>query len=258
MLHGAGHCAQVWNLAARALATTFHVMAFDQRGHGDSGAPGKDYTFHQLALDLIGIIRQMQLDEVAVVGHSSGGLAALIADSLEPGLIARGVLVEAVIQRSEIDPGRRLAKVASSTRRKRIIWESRDAMLEAYQTRSAYQAWNKDVLRDFIEGSTRLLADGRAEVKCDPEVEALFYEDRESLDIIPYLPYVKGQYLLLLGNYSGPQAQSPDPEGVRHFLRSLKGATVKQMGVGTHFLPMEYPDLVIPEIQSYLLKNHGG
>ena len=56
---------------------------------------GEDYTFHQLALDLIGIIRQMQLDDVAVVGHSSGGLATLIADSLESGLIGRGVLVEA-------------------------------------------------------------------------------------------------------------------------------------------------------------------
>ena len=197
----------------------------------------------------------MQLDDVAVVGHSSGELATLIADSLESGLIGRGVLVEAVIQRSENDPGRRLARVASRTRGKRTIWESRDAMLEAYQTRSAYQSWNEEVLRDFIEGSTRLLADGRAEVKCDPEVEALFYEDRESLDIIPYLPYFKGEYLLLLGNYSGPQAQSPDSEEIRHFLRSLKGAKVKQMGVGTHFLPMEYPDLVIPEIQSYLLKN---
>ena len=40
--------------------------------------------------------------------------------------------------------------------------------------------------------------------------------------------------------------------------QSLKGATVKQMSVGTHFLPMEYPDLVITEIQNYLLKNHGA
>ena len=62
--------AQVWNLAASALATAFPVMSFDRRGHGNSDAAGKDYTFHQLGLDLIAIISQMRFDDMAVVGHS--------------------------------------------------------------------------------------------------------------------------------------------------------------------------------------------
>lgn len=237
------------------LSSDFHVMCFDQRGHGDSSAPGTGYTFCQLARDLSDIIHGLHLEDVSVVGHSSGALATLIADSLEPGLIARGVLVEAVVQRSEIDPNRSLKQVAERTRLKRAIWESREAMFEAYQARPAYRAWNQDVLRDFVEGCTRLLPDGRAEIKCAPEVEALFYEDREVLDMISYLQSVQGQYLLLLGNYCGPQAQTLDSEGIRQFSSLVKGGRVKQMGVGSHFLPMEYPDLVLNAIRDFLLER---
>ena len=36
MLHATGLCAHAWQPIARELAGDFHVMAFDQRGHGDT------------------------------------------------------------------------------------------------------------------------------------------------------------------------------------------------------------------------------
>jgi pimeloyl-ACP methyl ester carboxylesterase len=36
MLHATRLCAHAWQPIARELAGDFHVMAFDQRGHGDT------------------------------------------------------------------------------------------------------------------------------------------------------------------------------------------------------------------------------
>ena len=47
LLHAVGLCASTWNRAARSLSADFHVMCFDQRGHGDTEATDQNLTFHQ-------------------------------------------------------------------------------------------------------------------------------------------------------------------------------------------------------------------
>ena len=89
MLHGTSHCAQVWNHLAKALSGEYHVMCFDQRGHGDSDAPVFGYSFDQLGLDLIGILQELALSRTHVLAHSSGGFASIIADSLQHGSSGR-------------------------------------------------------------------------------------------------------------------------------------------------------------------------
>ena len=252
LLHGTGHCAQVWNYTARDLSSRFHVMAFDQRGHGDSDKPAEGLTFQALARDLLEIIRELDLGIVDVVGHSSGGLATLIADSWEPGVIRRAVLAEVVIKRTEGTSGPDLFEVAARTRGKRTAWDSRDTLFDSYRRRNAYLPWHENVFTDFINGIVRDRADGKVELKCPPEVEARFYEDRASLNMLSYLGGCSARYLLLLGSYSGPQAQNTESAGVRQFLESVPSALVKPLGVGTHFLPMEYPDLVLREINAFL------
>ena len=256
MVHGIGMCAQVWNRVARDLARDFRVMSFDLRGHGDTEKPSSGYTYPQLGEDLVELVHALQLKQPYAVGHSIGGTAALIANSIAPGVIGSTVLVETRVSprpdlASAVDRQARLAR----TREKRAVWESREEMYAAYRGRQAFQSWTEEVFRDFIEGATRLLNDGHAELKCSPEVEALFYEAREFFDISHYLKDLKGEYLLLLGDYSGPEAQTLDSEGVHRFRELVRGAQIKPMGLGTHFLPMEYPELVAQEVSSFLLQR---
>ena len=93
-------------------------------------------------------------------------------------------------------------------------------------------------------------ADDRAELKCPPEVEAVYYEQRDGLGDDQYLSSLRGQYLLLLGDY--PTGQKPDDLGVKNFLKLVARSRVKSMGCGSHFLPMEYPDLILREIRNFL------
>ncbi len=250
MVHATGLSSHTWLSIAGKLASDYHVLALDQRGHGDTDPSDCGYSFELVGRDLAAVIDTLGLEEVSVVGHSSGGLATLMAASLLPGRIRQACLVETRVGERPANalPGE-LRQRAQRTRQKRRIWESREAMYQAYRQRSAFRDWDESTFRAFIEGGARLLPDGRVELKCSPEVEATFYEEREALQVSPYLEALEGRFLLLLGCY--PEEQTLQDDGVRQFLKLVKGATVKPMGIGSHFLPMEHPAMVLREIQSF-------
>lgn len=240
MLHATGLCAWPWKPIARGLAERYRVLAFDQRGHGDTDQSEKGYRFEYAGEDLAAIVEQMNLERPRVIGHSSGGLAAIIASNLVPGVFDDVALVETRVSNDVADvPSQDLNRRADRTRMKRPVWESREAMFDAYRTRAAFKDWEDEPYFQFIEGGTRLLPDGRAELKCHPETEATFYGMRDDLPIQDYLCGLKGNWLLLLADYPG--SQRPDDAGVKQFRRLVPRSVVKPMGKGSHFLPMEYP-----------------
>ena len=247
MLHATGLCAWPWKPVARRLAQHYRVLAFDQRGHGDTEKSDKGYKFEYAGEDLAAIVEAMDIDSPRVIGHSSGGLAAIIASKLLPGRFDRVVLVETRVSNdAPSGPSQDLARRAERTRMKRAVWESREVMFDAYRTRAAFKDWEDEPYRQFIEGGTRLLPDGRAELKCLPETEATFYGMRDDLQVEQYLNELPGDWLLLLADYPG--SQRLDDPGVQRFSELVSGSVVKPMGKGSHFLPMEYPNHVLNAI----------
>ncbi len=247
MLHATGLCAWPWKPIARGLAERYRVLAFDQRGHGDTDRSDKGYRFEYAGEDVAAIVEAMDLESPLVIGHSSGGLAAIIASRLLPGRFGRVVLVETRVSNDVANvPSQDLSRRADRTRMKRSVWESREAMFDAYRTRAAFKDWEDEPYRQFIEGGTRLLSDGRAELKCHPETEATFYGMRDDLQVTKYLKELPGDWLLLLADYPG--SQRPKDPGIEQFRRLVPGSVVKPMGKGSHFLPMEYPSDVLNAI----------
>ncbi len=250
MLHATGLCAWPWKPMARRLAAKYRVLAFDQRGHGDTDPSDKGYRFEYAGEDLAAIVDAMALRHPRVVGHSSGGLAAIIAANLIPGRLGPVVLVETRVGNdAPTVPAQDLNRRAERTRMKRPIWPSQQAMFEAYRSRAAFRDWDDEPYQQFIEGGVRLLPDGRAELKCHPETEATFYSRRDGLQVADYLANLPGHWLLLLGNYPG--CQRADDAGVRKFRQLVAGAQVRPMGKGSHFLPMEYPDDTLAVIEPW-------
>ncbi len=250
MLHATGLCAWPWKPIARQLARRYRVLAFDQRGHGDTDASDKGYRFEYAGEDLAAIIETMGLERPRVVGHSSGGLASIIAATLLPGRLGPVALVETRVSNDPATtPTQDLNLRAERTRLKRPVWESRAEMFASYRTRAAFRDWEDEPFAEFIAGGTRLRPDGKAELKCHPETEATFYGMRDALPVENYLRDLPGQWLLLLADYPG--CQRADDTGVRRFESLVSGSTVKPMGKGSHFLPMEYPGAVLDAVQGW-------
>ena len=252
MFHAVGMCSQIWNNAARDLAKDYHVYSFDLRGHGDTQHSEGGYTFQQIGSDVASVIQTMGLEGFIGIGHSAGGMAMLIADSLVPGIVSKGVLVDTRVGDSPmalLSPEEQKLRI-KRTLQKRSIWESREVMHAAYRDRRAFKSWTDEVFADYIEGGTRLLEDGRAELKCDPVVEEKFYHDRSKLDTSQVLRGLGGEYILLVGDYKG--AQTPQDAAVQHLTRETKGFQLKELGAGSHFVPMEHPALVLKEIRNFI------
>lgn len=252
MFHAVGMCSQIWNNAARDLARDYHVYSFDLRGHGDTQPPEGNYTFQQIGEDVASVIQTMGLEGAIGIGHSAGGMSMLIADSMFPGILSKGVLVDTRVGDSPmtlLTPDEQVLR-AKRTLQKRTVWESREVMYEAYRDRRAFKAWTDEVFADYIEGNTRPLDDGRVELKCKPVVEETFYESRAELDTSQVLNGLGGEYVLLVGAYKG--AQTPQDAAVEHLTRETKGFRLKELGAGSHFVPMEHPALVLQEIRNFI------
>lgn len=93
LLHGGNQSAHSWDLVSLHLADRYRVVAPDQRGHGDSEWSREcDYTLGALARDAAALIQACALARPIVVGHSMGGMVALLLATLHPELV-RGLVV---------------------------------------------------------------------------------------------------------------------------------------------------------------------
>lgn len=78
LLHGGNQSCHSWDLVSLHLADRYHVLAIDQRGHGDSEwARDADYTTRAMANDALAFIAQQGLERPLVIGHSMGGLVTM-------------------------------------------------------------------------------------------------------------------------------------------------------------------------------------
>lgn len=77
LLHATGKTARDWDLIAAGLCAERTVYAVDLRGHGVSDWPGR-YSVNLFAQDVIGILDQLDIGAVDLVGHSLGGLVACV------------------------------------------------------------------------------------------------------------------------------------------------------------------------------------
>ena len=74
MLHGGSQQAHSWDFVSLPLSEHYHIIAMDQRGHGDSDwAPDGDYTIEAHQGDIDGFISALGLDGFHLIGHSMGG-----------------------------------------------------------------------------------------------------------------------------------------------------------------------------------------
>ncbi|GIJ80017.1 Pimeloyl-ACP methyl ester carboxylesterase [Micromonospora phaseoli] len=93
LLHGGGGDGTTWDALAPTLAQRRTVHLPDLRGMGRSDRVGP-YSLAVLRDDLLALLDRWELDRVVLVGHSLGGVAALLATQAAPQRVAALVLEE--------------------------------------------------------------------------------------------------------------------------------------------------------------------
>src|SRR6202142_2239426 len=95
LVHGGLDHARMWDWVARALCGDFHVYAVDLRGHGNSAwAPGAMYSIAEYTLDLSTLADVIGDFPVFLIGHSLGGILALLYSGIYPERVRKVVSIE--------------------------------------------------------------------------------------------------------------------------------------------------------------------
>ena len=91
LLPATGETAEDWDVVASSLHSSRTVYAVNLRGHGSSDWPGR-YSIQAMADDVAGLLSQLDVGPVDLVGHSLGGLVACAVASAHPESVRRLVL----------------------------------------------------------------------------------------------------------------------------------------------------------------------
>jgi N-formylmaleamate deformylase len=91
-LHGVTDDGLCWSRVAGALSPDYDIILMDQRGHGLSDAPVRDYSAEDRAVDTAGLISSLELDHPILFGHSMGAETAVVTASLFPDHVRAAIL----------------------------------------------------------------------------------------------------------------------------------------------------------------------
>jgi pimeloyl-ACP methyl ester carboxylesterase len=77
LIHGGLGNADVWGFQLPALAESHKVIVADSRGHGRSTRSDKLFVYQLMADDYLALLDHLDIDKVALVGWSDGGIIGL-------------------------------------------------------------------------------------------------------------------------------------------------------------------------------------
>lgn len=168
LVHGGSAHSGWWDHVAPAFAGKYHVVAPDSSGHGDSGWR-RHYDLDIWADELVALMAALDSPHPAsIVGHSRGGMIAVLAAARAKAVPRRVVAAEAAFGLKTPMARRSEDGVTAAPHR---VYPARDEILGRFRTLPSEDALDF-VLRHVAEESIRPVAGGWT-WKFDPAIQGV-------------------------------------------------------------------------------------
>ncbi len=92
--HSLACSVRMWDEQIASFKDRYRILAYDTRGHGQTGAPAGDYTLEQLADDLKGLLDHLKISKTHYCGLSMGGMIGQTFALKYPGILQTLVLAD--------------------------------------------------------------------------------------------------------------------------------------------------------------------
>ena len=162
MLHGVSQQAHSWDFVSLALSPDYHVIAVDQRGHGDTDwATDGVYSLDAMQADIDGVVDGLGLKDFNLMGHSMGGRNSFIWASRHPGTLRSLTIVDTgpETQRRGQDRIRDFRELPNNL----------DSFQEFADRVKEYTGRTEEQVLGALKYSIRQTSDGKWSWKWDPE-----------------------------------------------------------------------------------------
>ena len=247
--HATGFHGYCYQPVADALATQFHTIAFDYRGHGDTPEPAHvDVDWERYADDAEAVALSLTRP-VAAFGHSMGGTCLLIAAHRHPDLFSGLVIYEPIaFDPSTMSGDGGPPQLAHGARRRRTTFASFDEAIANYSTKPPLSRFTPAALDAYVRHGFRLGEDGRVHLKCRPELEAATFEMGVQQDTWDLLPEITVPVAVVCGE---PAPDTP-ARHARAVADRLPNSTYLELDELDHFGPMTHPQMIASVVAAAL------
>lgn len=241
--HANGFNARTYRTILAPLGGSLRILAVDMRGHGASSLPtvieGRD-GWTEFREDLLALLAAETSGPVVLAGHSMGGTSSLLAAAARSERVKALALFDPVIFGLGMPhAGMTDNPLADGALRRRAVFPSKAAALEAYTGRGAFRTWSPAQLADYIEAGFRDTADGQVTLTCAPAWESSNFRTHN------YDPWAAFRAtrcpIRILRAENGSTARL---DGGQAELEATGRFRIEVVPGTSHFLPMERPDLV--------------
>jgi pimeloyl-ACP methyl ester carboxylesterase len=241
MSHATGFHGFCYLPLAEALATRFHSIAFDYRGHGDTLQPARvEVDWNRYADDAEAVALSLTRP-LAAFGHSMGGACLLMVAHRHPDLFSHLVIYEPIVfPPLDAEAAHEPVLLAEGARRRRATFPSYEAAIANFAAKPPLSAFTPAALDAYVRHGFRQDGDGQVTLKCSPEMEATTYEMSRSHHTWDLLPEISIPVLVVCG-LPAPDSPAQYSQAVAEHLGN--GAYL-QLDDLDHFGPMTHPDKV--------------
>ena len=237
LLHGFTGHAHAWDTLSIALQPHFHVYALDQRGHGDSDPAD---VYHAVAAfdDPAGVVDQLGLAPLVLVGLSMGGRNAMYFTSRRPEDVRKLVIVDIGPEISA------RAAAAPAGPPEPETWESIEQAAQHLHRANPYPGIH--YYRWVVAASLRTRADGALVWKWHPSVK----ERRAQADV-DWWAIVRALTppTLVLRGEASPVL---DRDVAERMARELPRGRFVEIPRAVHTLHEDNPDAVLAALKAFL------
>lgn len=246
-LHGGAAHAHWFDAVGPALADRYHVIALDQRGHGESDwAPaspeGKGYATADFVGDLVALMDALGWRRATVCGHSMGGHNAMALSAWHPDRVAALIVVDS---RPALPP-ERLDQMHRRGRRGPWRHETLEAALKSFRLLPRETVAAPELLEHLARAGIAERA-GRFLYRFDPATNG----SRRPADVWPLLERIAAPTLVVRAEHS-PVLPPPMLE---EMTRRLRQVSVEVISGAYHHLLLDQPEAFTAALARFLARQ---
>ena len=241
LLHGAAQTAHSFDEVAPALARDHHVVALDQRGHGDSDWAAR-YDRDAFASDIAAVLDAHGWAVATVIAMSLGGLNAIAFAAARPERVRSLVVVDVVPT---------VAAAGKQAIGRQLAVHSFDTFDAAVEHARAFNPRRTVAnIRDRLHHAMRKDRDGRWVYKFDPAIGGAAGRDPSALW------WAVGRLRCPALLVRGAESNILTAEGAERFVRTVPGSRVAVVPGAGHSVMGDNPAGFLDAVRPFLAR-HG-
>ncbi|KAI8083053.1 Alpha/Beta hydrolase protein [Halteromyces radiatus] len=234
--------------------TDLCVYAWDARTHGDSarlneGTFSETYNWFDHALDTQQVIRSLDLhtgyDGVFGIGHSFGATAMLLLEYMFPQTFTGICAIEPVLSSDILDTELRAQLPILASLKRRDTWPDRESCYKSLVHRDFWKIFDPEVMQLYVDYGLYETPDGTVKLKTPKEEEYHVFNVSSYATLTAYNSIRALRTPVQFVFASSSVYVTIDPLELPNFNREFANVNMVE---GTHMVPNENPQLMVPEI----------